>query len=231
MTKLKTFLLPIVLVSTSLSAETLLNQPLASIDGRASHTSTGANGFKTWESFSLSQSAVINRITFIGAFIDTATPANNPVNPVGDTWNFELAPDNAGNPGSVSASNSLAFNTVQPTFLGNATLSGQPVHFYSFVADLLTPFHVNAGETTWLAIFVQASSMDPRFSWISGSGGDGVAKQVTLSNGNFTTYTDRALTLDGSNVPEPGSLALLSAGALLIGIFRRRQAPAAYRAK
>ncbi|MBS1829479.1 MAG: PEP-CTERM sorting domain-containing protein [Acidobacteria bacterium] len=222
MTKLTTLLLPVFLVSTSLSAETLLNQPLVSVDGRTSHTTNGTNGLQVWERFSLPQSAHINSLTFVGAFIDIGTPGNNPVLPAGNTWNFQLASDNSGNPGTVTASQSLAFNDVQQTYLGTASLSGQTVYFFNFSADLLTPFLVNAGETTWLSILVQADNLDPRFAWISGSGGDGVSKQISLGSGNIFTYTDRALTLDGSNVPEPGTLVLLSAGALLIGAFRRR---------
>lgn len=222
MTKLKTFLLPIVLVSTSLSAETLLNQPLAMVDGRTSHTTNGADGLQAWERFSLPQSAYIHSLTFIGAFIDTANTGNNPVLPAGNTWNFQLASDNAGDPGTIDDSESLPFNSVQQTLLGQATLAGQPVYFYSFTADLLTPLLVNGGQTTWLSVLVQATNLDPRFAWVSGSGGDGVSKQISLGSGNISTHTDRALTLDGSNVPEPGTLVLLSAGALLLGIFRRR---------
>lgn len=222
MTTLKKLFLPLLMVPTFLSAGTLLNQPFATIDGRTSHTTNGTNGLQVWERFSLPQSAYIDKITFVGAFVDLGTTANNPVQPAGNTWNFQLATDNAGDPGALTSSQSLAFNAVQQTLLGSASLAGQPVFFYSFTANLLTPIFVNGGETSWLSVLVQSDNADPRFAWISGSGGDGVSKQISLGSGNISTYTDRALTLDGSNVPEPGTFVLLSAGALLIGLFRRR---------
>jgi len=210
------------LAAVSLPAEVLLTQPLAFVDGRTSTVANATNGFKTWDSFSLADSARITRITFIGAFLDNATPANNPVAPSGDTWNFDLATDNAGDPGAVAGSQSLAFNTVAQQFLGSATLAGQPVHAYRFTADLLAPLFVTGGETMWLSVFSAASNLDPRFAWLSGAGGDGVSKQVNVNNGNSNTYNDRAMTLEGDTVPEPGSLILISAGGLLIGLFRRR---------
>ncbi len=72
------------------------------------------------------------------------------------------------------------------------------------------------------AAFSGAASANPLFGWLSGSGGDGVSKQLNLSNGNINSYTDRAMTLEGDPVPEPGSLLLMTAGCVLIGLLRRR---------
>ncbi len=221
MKNLARLITPLLLIPAALPAAVLLNQPLAFVDGRSSTVAGPTTGFKTYERFTLAQSANINRITFIGAFADFTNTANNPVNPSGDNWNFEVTADNAGNPGSVTDSDSLAFASVQQTLLGNSTLSGQPVRVYSFTADLANPLFVAGGQTAWLSIFSTAANLDPRFAWLSGSGGDGVSKQLFLSNGAFTAYTDRAVTLEGEFVPEPGTFVLLGAGALLLGIYRR----------
>lgn len=222
MRRLPPVLYALLLAAVSLPAEVLLNQPLAFVDGRASTITSPVSGFKTWDSFSLANPALIRRITFIGAFIDIATPANNPVAPSGDTWNFELATDNSGNPGTVTGSQSLAFQSVAQQLLGGTTLAGQPVHVYRFTADLLAPLFVTGGETMWLSVFSAASNLDPRFGWYSGSGGDGVSKLINLGTGNLNTYLDRAMTLEGDTVPEPSSVILISAGGLLIGLYRRR---------
>lgn len=222
MKTISTLLPAIFLAAVSLPAEVLLNQPLDFTDGRASTITSATSGFKTWDNFTLAESALIHRITFIGAFIDTVTSANNPVSPSGDNWNFQLATDDAGNPGSVTATESLPFNSVQQLFLGSGTISSQPVHVYRFTADLITPLFVTGGEITWLSTFSSAATLTPRFAWLSGSGGDGVAKQIVLSSGSISTYTDRAFRLDGDTVPEPGSLLLISAGGLLIALLRRR---------
>lgn len=166
----------------------------------------------------------MTRISWIGAFIDTGNSANNPVAPVGTSWNFALAQDAANSPGAVVASESQSFACVSATFLGNSTLAGQPVSAYSYTADLVSPMLIQGGQTMWLSIFQQNTTLQPIFGWLSGSGGDGVSKQFLLSNGSLVnTYTDRALRLEGEEVPEPGSIVLMGLGGALILVARRKR--------
>lgn len=204
-------------------AAVLLDQPLVFIDGRASHVAGGSSGFITYDRITLAQAAAVDRVTWIGAFIDTANLQNNPVAPVATSWTLQVAQDAAGVPGAVSDSVSLAFADVAATLLGSATLAGQPVFYYAFSALLADPLYVAGGTAQWFAVFSEDAAADPRFAWLSGSGGDGVARQQFLANGSWTPYTDRALRLEGNVVPEPATAWLL-AMALLLGVVgvRRR---------
>ncbi len=206
---------------TPSAAAVLLDQPLVFINGRASTSVNDTTGFRTWDRITLNESALVNRITWIGAFIDTVDTANNPVNPAGDLWNLHLAGDNAGDPGAVQQQASFSLASVTPTYLGTGSLAGQPVYYYQFAVDLSTPFAFAANQTLWLAIFSSAPQMDPRFGWSSGSGGDGVSKMVQLNNNDITSWGDRALSLEGEVVPEPATLSVFSLGLLALWLRRR----------
>ena len=134
----QSFLLSLAFAATQIaaSAAVLLNQPLAFIDARTSSVTTaGATGFQTWDRVMLPFGGYVNRISWTGAFIDFANPANNPINPTADSWGIKVAFDSEGQPGAVSASASLPFASVAQNLLGNATIAGQPVRLYSFTAD------------------------------------------------------------------------------------------------
>lgn len=208
-------------LQAAVSAAVILDQPLAAGNGRASHIVSETNGFKTWESLTLTQAAFVDRITWIGAFIDTATTANNPVDPAGDAWNFALAGDAAGDPGTVLTQTSLPFASVSAVFLSNGTLAGQPVKLFTFTADLGAPIFFEAGTPLWLTIYSSSPNADPRFGWFSGSGGDSLSKQVLLNNGSISSFQDRALTLEGEAVPEPATLSLLGLGAAFLALRLR----------
>jgi hypothetical protein len=186
----------------------LLSQPLVFVDGRASHVTNGT-GFITYDRIQLAQTSLIDSVTWIGAFIDTSTPANNPVPLQATTWNFQVLGDALGNPGSLIDSTSMASASVASTLLGSATLAGQSVNVYSFTASLADPLLIAGGADQWFTVYSENGNADPRFAWLSGSGGDGVSQQQSLANHTFTTYGDRALTLAGQAVPEPATLPLL----------------------
>ena len=205
-------------------AAVLLDQPLALIDARSSSTVDGSQGFQTWERFSLVDSVSVNRISWVGAFLDLTNNANNPVNPDADSWQFVLANDAANAPGGTAYSANMAFGDVMQSLLGNSTIAGRAVKVYRFTADLLTPMSIAGGNTMWLSIYSINDTTEPTFAWTSGSGGDGVSKQYLFQSGALVNqYTDRSLTLEGSAVPEPGTYALIGAGCLMIGMIRRQR--------
>lgn len=190
-------------------AAPILNQPIALVDGRSSHLSGSPNNFITYDRIALISSYSVNKVSWVGAFIDLQTPANNPVLPEAVSWGFRVASDVANAPGLITDSASLAFGDATQEFLGTGNLAGQAAYFYRFTALLDDPLMLEGGVNQWFSVFAEGPDTVPLFAWISGSGGDGVSSQF-LANGTFVgNYTDRALTLEGNLVPEPPMLMLL----------------------
>ncbi len=204
----------------------LLSQPLVLNDGRASHVANGT-GFIVYDRIQLPQTSQIESLTWVGAFIDTANSANNPVANPATTWHFQVLDDALGNPGAVTDNATLSSASVVATLLGQGTLAGQPVNVYRFAATLVDPLLVVGGIDQWFTLFSENASADPRFGWFSdGNGvglGDGVAKQLSLSSQTFSSQGDRALTLDGSHVPEPATLSLLALALVATARCSRRR--------
>lgn len=220
MNKSLTLSLTLAAIQMTASAAVLLNQPIAFIDARTSSVTTaGTTGIQTWDRVALPDGGYVNRISWIGAFIDFANPANNPINPTADSWGIKVAFDSEDEPGGVSASASLLFNSVAQTLLGNATIASQPVRLYSFTADLSTPIFFNANQSMWLTVYSVAPTTNPLFSWVSGSGGDGVARQYNVATGVNNGYTDRALILES---PEPATFWSIGIAGVALAAFRRR---------
>jgi len=202
------------------SAGVLLHQPLAFVNAWFSSTNTGETaGFQTWDRVALPVNASVNRISWTGAFMHgTSTP----IDPIGDSWRIKLAYDSESQPGMVRSYEELPFASVASTFLGNSFIAGLPVKVFSFTADLTTPFQFNANENMWLTVYSSAPTTSPTFAWSSGGNGDGVGTQYFLSTMGYAARTDRALTLEGTETPEPATFWSIGIAGIALAAFRRR---------
>ena len=210
---------------TAAQATVVLEQPLLFVDGRASSVfDGGTTGFVTSDRISIAQSTQVDRVSWVGAFIDTQNTANNPVPPAADRWILSIAADAGGNPGATTDSVTLDFAQASATLLGSASLAGQPVNVYRFTADLIDPLLIAGGAEQWFSVVAENALQRAGFAWMSGSGGDGLARQQQLGGGLLGPYTDRALTLEGQTVPEAPTLALLAI-ALVAAAYRRAHLP------
>ncbi len=206
----------------TLNAETLLNQPIGGSNVRTSATNTtDSDGFITWDRFSLTQSALINQITFVGGFYDANNAAAAPA-PDFDTFEIRLAADNANTPGSILATYSLLASDVSFQFLGGATAGGFALNVNRYTANLANAMSLMANQTYWLTIYSKNDNLNTPFVWWPGSGGDSVSKQFYVPTNGSAFYGDRAMTLEGSAVPEPASMALIGAGLVAVIAIRRR---------
>lgn len=213
-----------VALSPATQAAVLLDQPLQIADGRASSVYNGGTaGFMTFDRIQLSQTAMVDRVTWIGAFVDTENPANNPVAPAAANWTFQVAQDAAGAPGAVTDSTTIAFAQATAAFLGTAVLAGQPVTVFRFEAALADPLLVGGGTDQWFSVFAEDALVRPGFAWFSGQGGDGLSTQLRPGQSSLGPYTDRAMKLEGFAVPEAPTLGLVAAALMAAGLGRRRR--------
>src|SRR5262249_10306808 len=123
-----------------------------------SDTGAGSAGFRTYDSFVLSQSAQITSVNWQGVYYDFVTAGNHPVPPNTRSWQISFFASNPGPglPAGVLQSETLAAATVSVQFVADAVIfaPGNPiVHVLQFHADLTTPFDAQAGVQYWFSPF------------------------------------------------------------------------------
>ena len=175
----------------------------------------------SFDNFTLVSTANVTRVDWVGAYFNS-TPA------LIAGFTLKFYDDAMGSPNFMSPIGSYTIpGTAGETSLGIDN-SGSPL--FSYYADLMSPFLAVGGTTYWLSI-VADLQFPPQWGWGTATGGDGAAYQIFFGNGGGIE-TDLAFSLsnsDASVVPEPGSFALASLGAigLVAGVIRRRRQPKA----
>ena len=128
----------------------------------------------------------------------------------------------------------MIWDTTNSTLLYSSVLNPGPSFSPSWVYSNPFSITVNAGQTYWFGVINDHSAMQlgtlvPPISY-SNNGLDaittGASNYANFASPVFTGYTpgmEVGLRLDGTSVPEPGSLMLMGSGVLgLAGVIRRR---------
>ena len=213
------------------AATVLYSQPAQSpvVSTRASQTQTGLGlVFQTFDSFALATGAFITEVEWQGSYFN-ALVADNTFNPPANSTGFtlEFYADSAGAPGALLSSQFFSPAAASETFVAQQAFSPTlGLGIYDYSAVLGTPFFANGGSTYWLSVYAQSPAASPtqaQWGWNGGTGGDGTSMQAILPAPPTLVNFDRAMTLTGTQVPEPSSLLLLGAGLAALAVPMKRK--------
>ncbi len=208
-------------LGSSARAESIYSQtktgPVSGEGGTASDRDALSKGTQMADDLTLAQTHTARSVTFWGMF-GPFTSNNTPVTPV--SFDLIIYADS----GSLPDVNNIVSST--PVVFNSLTDTGTDVNgldLYEFKANL-TPTVLNAGTKYWFSVLADTSNdLDDDFLWWEISGGNSAYRSDVAGNGAFGTYANvRPLfILDNAAIPEPGSLALLGLGGLML-LKRRR---------
>ncbi len=232
-TALVTTALLLAIAPTADAAPLYGTTPVAQSVRFSDYSDTTANGFRTYDAFTLGVDASVERVAWIGLWIDLAAPQPAPA-PGQDvaTWDVALHADNGGVPGTLLSMQSFAVGDVNASYIGTGGFnvgSAYNVNYYSYMVDLDTPVVLSTGTPYWLSVMARGGTQPQQFAWLGGLGGDGSSYQqflgpnLTLVSAS-TVNADRAFSLEGTvAVPEPSALLLLGAAACVLRRARARR--------
>ena len=197
---------------------------------RASHDQGppfGSTEFQTFDSFSLSDTALIDGVSWQGSYFNTFV-ANGAFQPPANASQFtvQFYADAAGAPGVLLANYVFAPSAANETFNRQEAFVLNPalgLAIYDYEVDLPSGFQALAGTTYWLSVYAfqpPSSPTEAQWGWNGGTGGNGMSFQTTGGiPAPGIVGVDRAFTLEGTVVPEPSTIFLVGLGA--VGLARR----------
>lgn len=198
----------------------------------ADYGTSNGSGFRTFDDFTSIPGALVQKVSWRGIYIGAAQPAAAPTEDV-TNWQLSFHADENGLPGASLLLATLSAADVTSTFQGTGEFSQSGVRynvpFYSYSAVLPTAFQAAAGARYWIGFVGLSENFSPLFALLGGTGGDNRSVQQTLGAGMVVTETkehsaDRAIKLEGVELPEPGTYSLLTAGLALGALLLRRRA-------
>jgi hypothetical protein len=161
----------------------------------------------TYDAFTLSGLSDVESFHFVGGYFNPGV--QGPIS----LFTLTFYADNGGIPGGAIAAG--GFTSFNETFLGN--VNGFPIYSYDLY---FLSFNLPAG--TYFASVVPDLTFPPQWGWATASSGPGLGYQCFFGS-CAGTGTSFALAVDGTPIPEPGTLIMLGTGILgLAGSLRRK---------
>ena len=206
--------------------------PLGSSARISDYGSADQFGFRTFDNFTVAPGGEVRKVTWTGFWIDlnNPSPAAAPA-PDALSWDIAFHADNVGTPGTQLSLESFTAASVSSTFLGFGAFSvaggTYNVAQYRYSTDLSAPFTVLPATQYWISVLSRSTSYYPAFALQGATDGDDNSYQQTLGaalsvvDANAVAR-DRAIVLEGTAVPEPGSLCVAAGGLLLLAMLKRR---------
>ncbi|MBL8770769.1 MAG: PEPxxWA-CTERM sorting domain-containing protein [Phenylobacterium sp.] len=190
-------------------------------------------GFQTFDNFTLSRDARIQTVTWRGFVWQDGVGSGTAPDPITETWQVGFYADNLATPDTdanlYTANIDAADVTV--TLLGVDVFSGDNVNVYEWSATLPTDFLATGGVRYWVSPVSLQASFSPLFGWSASTPASGLAYQRQFANGAWGPLSgnanNRAYSLSGAYVPEPGTWALMILGFAGAGAMLRRTRPRA----
>jgi hypothetical protein len=159
----------------------------------------------TYTQFSFSQTWDVESFHWVGGYFNP--PTQGPIT----AWTLTFYNDAAGIPGNPIAAGSFP-GTGGETFIGN--VNGFPIYVYWLYFQ---SFDMAPG-TYWASV-VPDLGFPPQWGWATATGGNG----YQCFFGTCAPVAGLAYAIDGTAVPEPGTLIMLGTGILgLAGSLRRK---------
>ena len=190
------------------------------------------SGFQSFDNFSVTSGGAVEKVTWTGFWIDlnNPLPAASP-SPDALSWDIAFYGDNVGTPGSQLFLESFSAASVSSTFLGTGVFSAggsYNVSFYEYSIDLAAAFPVLPTTQYWVSALSRSESYLPAFALEAPL----AVMIVPISTSSRAALSivdaalvarDRAFVLEGTVVPEPGTLLVGAAGLLALPLLRRRE--------
>jgi hypothetical protein len=198
--RIPTMLVIRVLAPSSAKAQSVLfSQPYNVIENY-----TSALGDQVYDDFTLSGGGTVNEVVWSGLYLPD----------YGYTISFWS--DHSGSPGTLLVSDNIS-GSAGATFSGNYGLGNNPIYNYS--ATLAFPFVAAAGIEYYLSIVANSPG---DWCWESSSVGNSGVLQFNGATLNPAPGSGAAFTLEGTEVPEPGTIVLGLFGTAAFLFCRRK---------